>query len=335
MIFKYIICLVLVVFSFVGCSIKNTTLALPNNISDTSISDSEAIDEAIDIDNNDVTPSEDEFKPKLDEIKTAVSNVIGDKTDNIALYYYNINTKEEFAINEDVYHITASLRKVPLAMQVLDKVNSGEISLDTEIEYIPSDFSDGTGTLQFEEFIGSRPISELIELSMKESDNIAANMLNRFCGYTLSSYVNDMLGEEAYLVYDDGYSKLTAKHHFKILYNLYTNLENNTYYSLIIDHLKDTEFNDSINKYLPEDVVSHKIGSYFRSYHDMGIIFGEQDYILVVLTKDIGELVVHPDFADDDEERYLIDWGKEAFELIAQISKSIYEIVEDVTLPPS
>ena len=119
----------------------------------------------------------------------------------------------------------------------------------------------------------------------------------------------------------------------KILYNLYTNPNNNPYYSLIIEHLKDTEFNDSINKYLPDGSVSHKIGSYFRSYHDAGIIFGKQDYILVVLTKDIGELVVHPDFKDDDEDRYVVDWGKEAFELIAQISKTIYEIVEDTTLP--
>ena len=214
MIFKYIICLVLVTFSLVGCSSKNTTLISPGNISNTSTYSESSTSDAnkvVDIDNKDITPSEDEFSPKLDEIKTAVSNVIGDYIDNISLYYYNISTKEEFKINEDVYHITASLKKVPLAMQILDKVHACELTLDTEIEYMPSDFADGTGILQFEEYIGSRSISELIELSMKESDNIAFNMMNRLCDYTLGDYINNMLGEEAYIITDDGSSKLSAE----------------------------------------------------------------------------------------------------------------------------
>lgn len=59
------------------------------------------------------------------------------------------------------------------------------------------------------------------------------------------------------------------------------------------------------------------------------IIFAKETFLLVVLTKDIGELTNDPSFIADEEERYLVDWGKGAFELIANISKCIYDIIEN------
>lgn len=263
---------------------------------------------------------------KLDKIIPAIDEIVGEYKDNIALYYYNFDSDETYCFNEDRYYLSASLRKVPLVMQVLDKVNSGELSLDTLVEYKDLDYAGGTGILQNEEYIGSRTIQELVELSMTESDNIAFNMLNRLCGYTLIEYTNNMLGQNC-MIEENGYIKLTAKHNFEIMFNLYTNPNNNPYYEIIIDSLKDTAFNSSINKYLPEDTVAHKIGSFYRSYHDSGIIFGDETYILIVLTRDIGTLTDSDEFTSDQEERFLVDWGKGAFELIANISKVIYDTI--------
>ena len=100
-------------------------------------------------------------------------------------------------------------------MQVLDKVQAGELTLETEIQYTNDDFADGTGILQFEEEIGSRTIEELIQLSIKESDNIAHNMLERVCGSSLIPYIREIVGDNE--IPDGEYKKLTAKHHFKIL----------------------------------------------------------------------------------------------------------------------
>lgn len=324
---KFTITLLVASFIFVACNLNNKIHLYPsNNATDTS-SSSISISSTEESNNNSYLIT-DNTSFKLDEIIKALDETIGEYKDNISLYYYNFDTKEEYSINEDVYHITASLKKIPLAMQVLDKVHAGELTLDTEIEYLSSDFSDGTGILQFKENIGSQPISYLLELSMTESDNIAFNMMNRLCGYTLTEYIDNILGENSMLI-ENNSTKLTSKHNFQILHRLYTNPDANPYYSSIIDYLKNTAFNDSMNKYIPKDKVAHKIGSYFRSYHDSGIIFAKETFLLVVLTKDIGELTVDPEFNEDDEDRYLIDWGKEAFELIAQISKCIYNIIEN------
>ena len=316
---NFLLYFLFIFFSFTGCaSIK----ASNTNISNNSVN---IIDENFSILKNDNLSAIDKIK----KIQTSLRGIIGNYKDNISIYYYNFTSKNQYTLNENIYYVTASLKKVPLAMQVLDKVYSDEITLNTEISYEHSDYADGTGILQFEENIGSRSIEELLMLSLTESDNIAYNMLNKFCEYTLIDYVNSLIGENSMIIDDNNFSRLTAKHNFEILYNLYTNPNNNPYYELIINYLKDTAFNDSINKYLPKDSVSHKIGSYYRSYHDEAIIFGKQDYILVILTKDIGKLNNDPEIEEDSEERNLVDWGKESFELMAKISKTIYDIVNN------
>ena len=212
-------------------------------------------------------------------------------------------------------------------MQVLDKVDKGELSLDTEIEYIEyTDYLNGTGILQYEYNIGSRSIEELINLSIIESDNIAYNMLNRVCDNTLLQYIKDITTD--YTVEDEEYIKLTAKQNYEILYRLYTNPNNNPYYSDVIKLMKETSFHDRLDKYIPYEKVSHKIGSYYRYYHDIGFIFAKETYILVILSKDIGDLSNSPEFELDQEEKILVDWGDEACDLIARISNNIYNIIE-------
>lgn len=350
--FKYILSIILTIlltiFLLARCtSIKKNFLSsansydlnnnkpvneISNDDSNECLSNNKENKELDNLDNSDTVDSKshDDSIPKaehkLDKIIPAIDEVVGEYKDNIALYYYNFDSAESYCFNEDRYYLSASLRKIPLVMQVLDKVNAGELSLDTLVEYQEVDYAGGTGVLQDEDYIGSRPIKELIELSMTESDNIAFNMLNRLCGYTLIEYTNNLLGPNC-MIEEDGYIKLTAKHNFEIMYNLYTNPNNNPYYNMVIEALKDTAFNDSINKYLPEGTVAHKIGSFYRSYHDSGIIFGDETYILVILTRDVGTLSNSSEFTEEQEERILVDWGKEAFELIANVSKAIYDIV--------
>lgn len=312
--FINVLVIFLVCFTMVGCNNNENNVVLYS--SNNAIIETEKEQEV-----------EEKRESKVQEIKAAIDEVAGEYKDNMAVYYYNFDYDEEYYFNEDRYYLTASLRKIPQIMQVLDKVQAGELTLETEIQYTNDDFADGTGILQFEEEIGSRTIEELIQLSIKESDNIAHNMLERVCGSSLIPYIREIVGDNE--IPDGEYKKLTAKHHFIILKTLYENPNNNKYYSKVIELMKDTAFNDSINKYLPEGSVGHKIGSYFRYYHDMGFVFGKENYMLIILTKDIGILTDNQAFSEDEEERNVVDWGKQAWEIIAQISKAIYNIVEE------
>ena len=261
------------------------------------------------------TPTEKEVK-----LSNAVDDVVGEYSDNVGIYYYNLETGDEYSLNEDKQFVGASTTKVALAMIILDEVNEGKLALDDKIEYLDEDYEEGTGGLWSQAYIEPQTVEKLVELSITVSDNIAKNMLIRIADMTRSEYISMVSGEEVPL---EG-NIITAKQQGAILKRLYENPDNNPYYEKLIDYMSNTIFNDRIDKYISDSTVAHKIGNYYRYYHDIGIVFDEQPYILVVLTKDIGELISYED--EENDEVALSDNGEKATELIANISLSIYNI---------
>ncbi|SCK04593.1 Uncharacterised protein [uncultured Clostridium sp.] len=254
-------------------------------------------------------------------IESIVGEIVDNYKDNIAIYYCNVDGSKEYYLNNDKRFIAASLTKVPQAMEVIDKINEGKLSLDYIIEYCEEDYEEGTGILKCNKEIGKITVEEALELSLKYSDNIANNMLNRICGYDINEYISKVTGEDITVG-----NLTTAREQGKIYYKLYSDDE----YSLIIDLLKKGYCHDRIDKYLEYRKVAHKFGNYYRYFHDGGIIYDEKPYILVVLTKDIGKLSENLEEVECEDERSLIDGGEEAKELIAQVSKAIntYNIIK-------
>ena len=144
------------------------------------------------------------------------------------------------------------------------------------------------------------PIKELSDYSIRYSDNIAINMLLRKVGNKNRYAYIEKITEHP-LVLKGNYT--TPMDSFKILERLYLNPDKNEYYSGLIENMKKTEYHDRIDKYIPKEIVAHKIGNYAEYVNDMAIVFDEDPYILVVFTKNMPE----------------------AAENIAQVSKMIYE----------
>lgn len=260
-----------------------------------------------------------------DEIEEIVTRNIEGYEDNVSVYYYNFDTNEEYAYNGDKYYVAASTTKVPISMLVFDDIYNGKYSLDTEIEYIDEDYEEGTGILYHQDYIEPLTVEEAVYLSIVYSDNIAKNILKRIGSKSYYEYIAEIVGENQ----EQEGNNYTAKELGQVLKKLYYNEEENPYYDKIIEYMKETEFHSRLDKYLPYDQVAHKIGSYYRYYHDMGIVYGRENYVLVVLTKDIGELEEVP-FEDEDlDERNLLDYGQVAEEVIANISYEIYNLVEN------
>lgn len=278
---------------------------------------------------NDSYVGSDDEKSKVDilqnEIDEIVTRNIEGYEDNVSVYYYNFDTNEEYTYNANKYYLAASTTKVPLSMLVFDDVYNGKYSLDTEIEYIDEDYEEGTGVLYYQDYIEPLTVEEAAYLSIVYSDNVAKNMLKRIGSKSYYEYICSIVGENQ----EQEGNHYTAKELGEVLKKLYYNEEENPYYDKIIEYMKETVFHTRLDKYLPYDKVAHKIGSYYRYYHDMGIIYGKENYALVVLTKDIGELQ-EVYFGDEDaDERNLLDFGEEAEELIANISYEIYNLIEN------
>ena len=223
-----------------------------------------------------------------DRIKVFLSSDIN----NIGLIYYNLSSYKKISINNNMIFTAASTYKVGLNLLFYHLASIGEINLNDYISYDSSDYEEGTGILSSKSSIESYTIQELLDLSITYSDNIATNMLARHLGG------HAVIREKLYNLLEIDFSEIELS----ILNYIYQNISNINF-SHLIDVLTKTEFHTRLDKYIPQEIVAHKVGSYDSYIHDVGIVLTDNPYILIIYTYDV----------DNAEEK------------ITQISKAIYE----------
>lgn len=249
----------------------------------------EKVEDEIEIDLEELVDGTEEIETYVDplfdeevDILTRIESYLGDYKPYTSFIYYNLITGEQISFNEDIYMDAASLYKVGLSIVAYDMVNNGQVTLDDLIYYSPTQFQGGTGILQYDTSFGSLPLRTLLEYTIKYSDNIAATMVYSYLGgwsnyrWKLFNLLNIDYGN-----YDNTTS---ARAEFETLKYLYDNREK---YSLLIDDLKNTDFHDRLDKYLPQDKVAHKIGSDEGYTHDIGIVFTDEPYIIIMMTDNV------------------------------------------------
>jgi len=237
------------------------------------------------------------YKDEQEAIRTAINDIVGG-SNNYGVYYEELTTGDKVVYNGDKPFIAASTIKVPIVLDAAEMIASNILEENQTITYTEGDYEDGTGVLQGSDELNEPiKIDRLIDLILIDSDNIATNMLERNCS-DLKSYIKSVTGISLEL--EGNY--ITPKQQGILLKRLYENKDNNKIYVDIINDMKNTIFHDSLDKYLPWEVVAHKIGGYNEFIHDCGIIYTDRPYSLSVYTESIG------------------------CEKIAELSKDIYDI---------
>ncbi len=237
---------------------------------------------------------------ELDTLEKNIRELVGANVDNFGLVYYDTKSKKSIEINANKQFMAASTIKIPINMLMYDMVQNKEIDINEKLKYEECDYEDGAGVLQGSDLSKPIALKTLSEFSIIYSDNIAINMLLRKVGYeNRYNYIEKVVG---HAIEHEG-NNTTPRDSFKILERLYSNPDNNKYYKNIIETMKKTEYNDRIDKYIPKEIVAHKIGDYAEYVNDIAIVCKENPYILVVLTKEIPN----------------------AKETIGQVSKMIYD----------
>ena len=223
------------------------------------------------------------FNKDIDIIER-IDNYLGDDKCRTSFIYYNLVNEETLSFNEDLYMDAASLYKLGLSLVAYNMVDNGEITLDDLVYYSPWQYQGGTGILQYDLSFGALPLRTLIEYSIKYSDNIAATMIYSYIGGW--SNFKWMLFEILDIDYGDYDNITSARVELEILRYIYEN-RNNSNYATLIDYLKNTDFHDRLDKYLPQDIVAHKIGSNEGYTHDIGIVFTDEPYIIIMMTDNV------------------------------------------------
>jgi len=215
-------------------------------------------------------------------LKKEIEDYLNENNLNVSVHVENLRDGASFGIRSNKAYPAASLNKLPLAILILRKIESGKLSLNTNLSILNEDRDASSGSL-YSKKIDWLSVKELLYYMLSESDNTATAVLERQATkeelIKLSDYIdfyfNNLDKEEFPLKI----TEITAKKVSNIFSSLYlsTLLEPEDS-ELILSHLKNTSFD--IKKYanLPDEVtVVQKHGFHYLDdgsfFHSCGIIY--------------------------------------------------------------
>ncbi len=241
---------------------------------------------------------EQEFLPS--PIYKKIQNYLGEDISKVGIAYYDINSGRNFSINGDKVFKAASTMKVPLNIIYYDLVSKGEIDLNEKLTYTSDCYEGGTGIIQGQASRVSYKIKTLLDYTILYSDNIAANMLYKRIGMkNAREAYNKLAGMDM----DTSGNYTSANFQMQFFKKLVKNPDNNPYYKDIIANMKKVPSHNRISRYIPREIVAHKVGDYDIYANDTAIIYTENPYMLMFYTENLDN----------------------AYEKIGQVSKIIYE----------
>jgi beta-lactamase class A len=207
---------------------------------------------------------------------------------------FNPYSGETASLNADQRFVAASLSKLYALLTLYKAASQGELSLDDKITMRPSDvWAYGTGVLA--KYPNKYPVGytmtlrECARFMIKESDNTAELMLNRYLGEKKIEAELHRIGADS-TRYWHPINTTTPNDILLVLKKIsdpsYTSPQLS---AEMLELMTDTSFEDRLPGPLPEETrVSHKIGSYESTFSDAGIVFPEevgsarQEYYIVV-----------------------------------------------------
>ena len=234
-----------------------------------------------------------------DNIKSII-NEINDyykQSDNyISFKYYDITTGFSVGVNEHQATFAASAVKAPAIIYYWNMVSQGKIDLNEKLIYT-SNYLDEFGYLKTKPFNTEFTTRELINYTIRRSDNAAHNMLfDRYGKNVLSDYWKEKGLEVTLTKKYTGWGDINAHDaviYMNELYKFYT--EDKTYGEEAM-----SDFINTTDKFLkaPEGYqIANKGGWYHETKNDVAIVLTEQPYIVVALSN-LGSRYNGPYFKD-------------------------------------
>ena len=245
------------------------------------------------IDNNEQKEQETEQvaqeKKKMSKIELdeAMNKIIAKYKGNneIGVVYKNFSTGYRYAVNDNTYFTAASTVKVAYAMKVYDRIKKGELSEDTDIPYNSSDLEEGAGDITNQPKKSSYKLDYVIQNMIQYSDNTATRML---IGNTATA--TDILVKYFATLgitlppTEAAKNRITPKMMEAVWTKLYNERDK---YQDLIKYLEESSDNEWIKQGIPNKKIASKYGGIDANMHDTAIVFGNQDYMLLIYTNNL------------------------------------------------
>jgi beta-lactamase class A len=204
---------------------------------------------------------------------------------------------ETVSLNADRRFVAASLSKLYALLTLYRAASEGELSLDDDITMRSSDvWAYGTGVLYKDPNkypVGyTMTLRECAKFMIKESDNTAELMLNRYLEEERIEAELHRIGAHS-TRYWHPINTTTPNDILLVLKKIADPYYTSPQLSAdMLELMTNTSFEDRLPQPLPEETrVAHKIGSYESTFSDAGIVFPEksggtgQEYYIVVFSE--------------------------------------------------
>lgn len=215
----------------------------------------------------------------------------------ISVYFKKIDGEVTFEFQSQNVLSSASTIKILILSALFQKVIDKEVNLNDRLKIDKNDIVGGAGVIYLLDENNSYTILDLAKLMIILSDNTATNLLIDLIGIDYINYYAKTIGlKNTYLqrkMMDFEKKKMglenliTASDLGDILEKLYRKEILNEYYcELAINIMKNQILKGGIDRFLGEKYeIAHKTGDLKYLEHDCGLVLGEHDFVIVILTR--------------------------------------------------
>ncbi len=217
----------------------------------------------------------------VDEITKTLSGVYG-------VYIIDLNSDFSFGVHEDEVFKAASLIKLPVMAGMYMQAEQGEFDMDDIYSLREEDKVAGAGSLYGQPAGTGLTYRELVEYMGKESDNTAFRASVNILGEERVSGIIKEIGMTNTSEETNNTTPRDIGIFFQKLWK--KRLVNTENTQEIMDALTDTVYENWLAAGITDDVVvAHKYGRELHTVNDAGIVFIDNPYVLVIVTKGVVE----------------------------------------------
>jgi beta-lactamase class A len=211
----------------------------------------------------------------VEELRSTLPEISATHAGTHGVMVFDPYSGETVELNADERFVAASLSKLFVLLTLYRAAALGEVDLEDEISMRPSDvWAYGTGVLYKRPVGYTMTLRECAEFMIKESDNTAELMLNRYLEEESIEAELHRIGARSTSYWTP--TNTTTPNDVLLVLKAIADPSFTTpeLSAEMLDIMTDTSFEDRLPQPLPERTrVAHKIGSYESTFSDAGIVF--------------------------------------------------------------
>lgn len=224
---------------------------------------------------------------KFDGVKKSFGQSTEKLSGVYGLYVSELNSGEEYGVYEKEVFPAAELMSLPVILALYQEEEKGRISLDDKYTLEETDKISGSGL--FKKPAGTElSYRELARLIGKESDSTAFEIVRKKLG---DRKIQETINSIGMIGTTLGENETTPKDIGKLFVKLWKNdLTTPEHKDEILGYLTATAYEDWLKAGVPKAVrVAHVYGRETHVVNDGGIVFWEEPYVVVILSKGVVE----------------------------------------------